>query len=99
MKELQQKNDTLQSQLDSSTQSSKSDTSNGSASSRQDKTVTVPDVTGKSAASARTSLESLGLVVTSSGATSSSSTVVSTTPEAGTKVSPGSTVKLICSDD
>lgn len=99
VKELQQKNDTLQSQLDSSTQSSKSDTSNGSASSRQDKTVTVPDVTGKSAASARTSLESLGLVVTSSGATSSSSTVVSTTPEAGTKVSPGSTVKLICSDD
>ena len=99
VKELQQKNDALQSQLDSNAQSAKQNASdNAVTDGTQNKTITVPDVTGKSAAGARASLESLGLVVTSSGATSSSSTVVSITPGAGTKVSSGATVKLICSD-
>lgn len=102
VQELQQKNDELQAQIDSATNSTTGTTSSSSSSATtngtQSQTVMVPNVTGKSAASARTSLESLGLVVTSSGATSSSSTVVSTTPEAGTKVSPGATVRLICTD-
>lgn len=101
VKELQQKNDDLQSQLNGQQQTNNSTTSmsqNTSSTNTATQAVTIPDVTGKSAASARASLESLGFVVTSSGATSSSSTVTSTSPSAGTQAAQGSTVRLICTN-
>jgi eukaryotic-like serine/threonine-protein kinase len=59
--------------------------------------VTVPDVIGAQAADAKTSIQNLGLVPVSeltSGTVSQVGTVISQNPDSGTKVPPGSQVKL-----
>lgn len=94
--ELKKQNESLQSQLDQQTHTSTT-TSMSTSNTTMTKRVTIPNVTGKSASSARSSLESLGLTVQSTGATSSSSKVVSTSPSAGTSVAVGSTVTIKCS--
>lgn len=106
LQELQQKNDELQSQLDAvnanknaNQNENTASASNTATNTAQNNTITVPDVVGKTAASARSSLESLGFTVTSSGASSSSSVVTATSPAAGTQVSKGATIRIICSDN
>lgn len=94
--ELREQNESLQSQLERRTDASAS-TSTGASNATTTQQVTIPDVTGRTAASARSGLESLGLTVQSTGATSSSSKVMSTTPSAGTSVAVGSTVTIECS--
>lgn len=107
LNEEKQKSETLQSQLDEANKrleqlqqdsADDSDDDNGDANKEDANTVLIPDVTGKTAASARVALEALGLTVKSKGATSSSSTVDSTSPSAGTRVSKGTTVTLVCSN-
>ena len=60
--------------------------------------VKVPDVTGAQAADAKTSLQNIGLVpvsIPTSGTPSQVGTVIDQAPDPGTKVSPGSQVKIL----
>jgi eukaryotic-like serine/threonine-protein kinase len=59
--------------------------------------VRVPDVTGAQTAAATTSLQNLGLVpvsIETSGTSAQVGTVISQSPDAGTKVDPGSQVRI-----
>ncbi|MDL5154786.1 Stk1 family PASTA domain-containing Ser/Thr kinase [Actinomycetospora termitidis] len=61
---------------------------------QQRQTIKVPDVTGQPVATARTTLEGVGLEVTVSGDSSGNATVASTSPAAGSTVAVGSTVTV-----